>query len=143
MMSDNSATLLAELTRDEGSRSKPYRDTVGKLTVGVGRNLDDVGLRDDEIAYLLSNDVSRVVEALDSALPWWKQLDDVRQRVLVNMAFNMGVKGLLGFRNTLAAVAAPDYKAAAAGMLASKWAKQVGARAVRLAYMMEHGKVAE
>jgi len=142
MMPDNKATLLAELTRDEGSRSKPYRDTVGKLTVGVGRNLDDVGISDDEIAYMLNNDVSRVTDALDAALPWWKQLDDVRQRVLANMAFNMGVKGLLGFRNTLAAIAAQEYTGAAAGMLASKWAKQVGARAVRLAYMMEHGKVA-
>jgi lysozyme len=132
-------TLLAELKRDEGVRLKPYTDTVGKLTIGVGRNLTDVGISDDECTALLQNDIAKVLAQLDRSLPWWRKLDPVRQRVLVNMAFNMGMTGLLTFKNTLAAVQSGSYAAAAAGMLASKWATQVGARAERLADMMRTG----
>lgn len=133
--------LCDELTRDEGFRLKPYRDTVGKLSIGVGRNLDDVGISAEEAGILLSHDIDRTVAALDTAIPWWRGLDDVRQRVIVNMAFNLGIGGLLGFKNTLAAVKEGRYADAAAGMLASKWAGQVGARAVRLASMMQKGAV--
>jgi lysozyme len=132
-------TLIGELKRDEGVRLKPYTDTVGKLTIGVGRNLTDVGISDDECTALLQNDVARTVAALDKSLPWWRKLDPVRQRVLVNMAFNLGMVGLLTFKNTLAAVQSGSYAAAAAGMLASKWATQVGDRAKRLAEMMRTG----
>lgn len=132
-------TLLAELKRDEGVRLKPYTDTVGKLTIGVGRNLTDVGISDDECTALLENDIAKVLAQLDRSLPWWRKIDPVRQRVLVNMAFNMGMTGLLTFKNTLAAVQSGSYAAAAAGMLASKWATQVGARAERLADMMRTG----
>lgn len=132
-------TLIAELKRDEGVRLKPYTDTVGKLTIGVGRNLTDVGITDDECTTLLQNDVVRTVAALDKSLPWWRNLDPVRQRVVVNMAFNLGMAGLLTFKNTLAAMRGGSYAAAAAGMLASKWATQVGARAERLADMMRTG----
>jgi lysozyme len=132
-------TLIGELKRDEGVRLKPYTDTVGKLTIGVGRNLADVGISDDECTALLQNDVARTVAALDKSLPWWRKLDPVRQRVLVNMAFNLGMTGLLTFKNTLAAVQGGSYAAAAAGMLASKWATQVGDRAERLAEMMRTG----
>lgn len=132
-------TLLAELKRDEGVRLKPYTDTVGKLTIGVGRNLTDVGISEDECTALLQNDIAKVLAQLDRSLPWWRKLDPVRQRVLVNMAFNMGMTGLLTFKNTLAAVQSGSYTAAAAGMLASKWATQVGARAERLADMMRTG----
>lgn len=140
--------LVAELERDEGLRLKPYRDTVGKLTVGVGRNLDDVGLSQDEAEYLLQNDIKRACADLDANLPWWRELDDVRQRVLVNMCFNMGIgsiqagRGLLSFGITLLKVKSGDYAGAAAGMLASKWAGQVGGRAKRLADMMRTGVAA-
>lgn len=132
------SVLMAELTRDEGRRLKPYVDTVGKTTIGVGRNLTDVGISDAECDTLLSNDIDRTVAWLDRNLPWWRQLDPVRQRVVVNMAFNMQ-GGLLTFTNTLAAMKRGDYAAAADGMLASKWAGQVGARATRLAAMMRSG----
>lgn len=132
-------TLVAELKRDEGVRLKPYTDTVGKLTIGVGRNLSDVGITDAESTVLLQNDIQRTVAALDASLPWWRNLNPVRQRVLINMAFNMGMVGLLTFKNTLAAMQSGSYAAAAAGMLASKWATQVGARADRLAEMMRTG----
>lgn len=131
--------LIRELRRDEGVRRKPYRDTVGKLTIGVGRNLDDVGLFDDEVDYLLRNDIDRAVDDLDRVMPWWRKLSARRQRVLVNMCFNMGLPTLLTFKNTLRAVEEGRYGDAADGMLASKWARQVGARAQRLAEMMRQG----
>lgn len=138
-MTDLMNAMVADLRRDEGERLKPYRDTVGKLTIGVGRNLDDVGLSPEESAYLLANDINKVLRQLDEKLPWWRGLCFNRQRVLINMAFNLGIAGLLGFRNTLAAVQAGQYDKAAEGMLSSKWATQVGKRAVRLADLMRNG----
>lgn len=126
--------------RDEGVRLKPYRDTVGKLTIGTGRNLDDVGISIDENDYLLMNDISRVERELDQYLPWWRGLDAVRQRVLANMCFNLGIAGLLGFKQTLQFIQSGQYEAAASAMLASKWASQVKQRAVRLADMMRVGQ---
>lgn len=136
--------LIAELRRDEGVVRHAYVDSEGWLTVGVGRLIDkrkSGGLSDDEIDYLLKNDIARVSRELDERLPWWRTLDAVRQRVIANMAFNLGVTGLLGFKNTLAAVKAGRWEKAAAGMLASRWATQVGARAIRLAQMMRTGAV--
>jgi lysozyme len=131
--------LLKELTRDEGIRLKPYRCTAGKLTIGIGRNLDDKGITQAEAELLARNDIAAVIAELDRRMPWWKGLDDVRQRVLVNMGFNLGVDGLMAFKTTLAAVQAGRYLDAAQGMMASKWAKQVGHRAERLALMMRDG----
>lgn len=136
-MSDD--LLISELRRDEGVRSKAYIDTVGKITAGVGRNLSDVGLSDDEINVLLANDVKRVKADLDRHLPWWRSLDDVRARALANMAFNLGVAGLMGFKDTLGAIQAHRWDAAADAMVDSKWARQVGARALRLAKMIRTG----
>ncbi|ARP89835.1 lysozyme [Bordetella genomosp. 9] len=141
MASYDLATLQAELMRDEGERLKPYRDTVGKLTIGIGRNLDDVGISHDEALMLLANDIVRAERWLDRNLPWWGSLDGVRQRVMVNMAFNLGGR-LLTFKNTLAAVQRRDWKAAHDGMLDSLWARQVGQRANRLAHMMLTGETA-
>jgi len=126
------AELAAELTRDEGLRLKPYRDTVGKITIGIGRNLDDVGISPEEAQFLLRNDIEAAERLLDSRLGWWRRLDEDRQRVLVNMAFNLGPR-LLGFEHTLFFIANGEWDKAADAMLASKWAAQVGPRAVRLA----------
>jgi lysozyme len=131
--------LIAELIRDEGVRLKPYVDTVGKTTIGVGRNLTDVGITRDEAEALLEHDIIRTVAGLNGALPWWTDLDPVRQRVLINMGFNLGIRGLLTFQNTLRAVREGRWQDAHDGMLASKWARQVGARAQRLAEMMLTG----
>ncbi|MCW3701469.1 glycoside hydrolase family protein [Burkholderia cenocepacia] len=130
--------LKAELTLDEGRRGRIYVDTVGKVSGGIGRNLTDKGFRDNEIDLMYQNDVTETEAWLDRNLPWWRQLDPVRQRVMMNMAFNMQGR-LLTFVNTLAAMKRGDYAAAADGMLASKWATQVGARATRLANMMRSG----
>jgi len=143
----NEALLEQLLENDEGSgprdaagRLKPYRDSVGKLTIGYGRNLDDRGITEVEALYLLHNDVVEVEHDLDQHLPWWRGLDDVRQRVLADMAFNMGLAGLLTFHQTIAFIQAGQYPAASAGMLNSRWARQVGRRARRLAQMMETGQ---
>jgi len=133
-------TMVAELSRDEGRRNRIYTDTVGKISGGVGRNLSDVPFGDDEIDLMLTNDITRACAGLDKALPWWRSLDPVRQRVMVNMAFNLGINGLLTFVNTLAFIEAGSWDQAASGMLNSKWARQVGARAQRLAQMMRTGE---
>lgn len=135
----DNAKLAAELTRDEGERLRMYTDTVGKETIGVGRNLTDKGIRKDESALMLSNDIAETCASLNQRLPWWNTLTDARQRVLANMAFNMGMGGLLGFKNTLELVRTGKYSAAADAMLQSKWATQVGQRAVRLSDMMRAG----
>ena len=132
--------LINQLLSDEGLRLKPYRDTVGKLSVGVGRNLDDVGISQDEAMYMLGNDVRRTYSALTSALPWVAKLNDCRQNVLLNMAFNLGVSGLLAFKQTLSYVQCAEYNQAATAMLQSTWAKQVGARATRLSNQMRSGE---
>jgi lysozyme len=140
MYTENQLRLLSQLRLHEGKRNKPYRDTVGKETIGVGRNLTDVGLRDDEIDYLLINDIKVVENALDARLNWWRSLDLIRQRVLIDMCFNMGINGLMGFKNTLKAIEEHRWQDAYKGMLASKWAKQVGARANRLGNMILTGQ---
>lgn len=132
--------LLEELIRDEGLRRKLYKCPAGKWTIGIGRNLEDRGITGDEALYLARNDVAAVLAELDARLPWWRQLDGVRQRVLANMGFNMGVPVLLGFKLTLALVEAGNYAAAADAMLNSRWARQVGVRAQRLATMMRNGE---
>lgn len=131
--------MVRQLRLHEGERLKPYRDTVGKLTIGVGRNLDDRGITREESAMLLANDIAAEERELLNALPWVATLDEVRQRVLLDMSFNMGLVGLLGFKRTLATIQAGEYQAAAMMMLDSRWAKQVGRRAERLSRMMATG----
>ena len=132
--------LKRQLVEHEGRRRFPYTDTVGKLTIGVGRNLTDVGLSDTEIDACLDNDVARTQADLDRVLPWWSAMSEVRQRVLCDMCFNLGITRLRKFVRTLAAMEAGDYNLAAKGMLASKWVGQVGKRADRLARMMSTGE---
>lgn len=141
-MSYDKQALTAELRRDEGVVPSAYQDSLGYWTIGVGRLIDKRKggrLRDEEIEFLLMNDIAEKEEELDAAIPWWRTLSDARQRVLLSMCFNLGIKGLLGFKNTLAMVKSGDYAGAAVGMLNSKWAKQVGDRATRLSEMMRGG----
>jgi GH24 family phage-related lysozyme (muramidase) len=141
----NLARLDTELRFDEGVRYEPYMDSRGIPTVGVGHNLGAVPLprdwscplTDAQVNTLLDADLQDVFDALDQNLPWWRDLNDVRQRVLANMAFNLGVPRLLGFHNTLAAMREGRYFDAANGMRESLWATQVGDRALRLADAME------
>lgn len=134
------AALDAELERDEGRLKRIYTDTAGKVSGGVGRNLTDVGFSDDEVDLMYRNDKTRTLAWLDSNLPWWRNLNDVRQRALINMAFNLRGR-LIGFTNTLAAMQTGDWLTAHNEMLDSVWAKQVGQRATRLADMILTGEV--
>jgi lysozyme len=139
----NIPALLSQLEEHEGFRSSAYADSEGWLTIGIGRLIDarkGGGITREEARYLLGNDVTRIVAQLGTALPWWLELDDVRQNVLVEMGFQLGVPGLLKFKNTLRAVEAGDWHDAAAGMLASKWAKQTPKRAEKLARQMREGR---
>lgn len=147
--------MIDELRRDEGERLKSYRDPLGLWTIGVGHLIDPTHGADpapfgrdlrngamitaEESAELLSCDIASKMAELDRKLSWWRELDEVRQRVVLNLAFNIGVSGLLTFKNTLAFIRQGDYAGAARNMLASKWATQVHDRANRLAQMMEHG----
>ena len=135
----NRQLLKDELIRDEGLKLKPYRCTAGKLTIGVGRNLDDVGISASEAMMLLDHDIERVLAQLNMHLPWWHKLSENRARVLINMAFQLGINGLLKFKNTLTLIQAEKYQDAAKAMLDSKWAQQTPNRARRLAKMMEEG----
>lgn len=135
------AMMRAELSRDEDRRKRIYTDTVGKVSGGVGRNLTDRGFSDDEIDLMLDNDIALSETELDRVAPWWRGMNDVRQRVLLNMHFNMGWGSLSQFKTTLGHMEAGRYAAAADAMLASKWAQQVGQRAVRLSKMMRTGTV--
>ena len=132
--------LERQLTLDEGRRAIVYLDTVGKLTGGVGRNLIDRPFFDDEIDLMLKNDIALVEQELDKHLSWWREMSDARQNVLANMCFNLGITRLRGFGKTLMHMRAGEYDAAAREMLDSKWAAQVGARAVRLAALMRKGE---
>lgn len=136
----NIERLKKQLLIDEGKKNFPYRDTVGKLTIGIGRNLDDRGLSNDEVFFLLENDVKEVIQELSRNLPWFNNLDSVRQEVLANMCFNLGWPKLSQFKTTLGHIQAGRYKEASGTMLQSLWARQVGARAVRLSKMMATGE---
>lgn len=131
---------LIELLHDgEGRKKKLYTDTVGKVSIGVGRNLTDNGIRDSEIDFMLNNDIDDVEKDLDRALPWWRSLSENRQLVLADMCFNMGVAKLLKFTQTLKAVKSGNYNLAAREMKDSLWARQVKRRADKLIAMMEKG----
>jgi lysozyme len=131
--------LIEQLVRDEGLQLKPYKDSVGKTTIGVGRNLDDVGISRDEAMMLLANDAQNASSQIEKNIPWASGLDRVRWAALVNMCFNLGIGKLLEFRNFLGALQAGDYKAASSEMLDSVWARQVGSRAQRLAMQIQTG----
>lgn len=133
--------LIEQIKRHEGVRSHVYECPEGYLTIGVGRNVDPnggLGLSDDEIDYLLENDLRRCEREL-GRFSWFDDLDMVRQDALINMCFNLGFTRLLKFKNMLAAIAEGRYSLAAVEALDSKWAKQVGDRAKEIAYQIETG----
>ena len=139
--------VAAMLIMHEGVVLKPYRDTTGHITIGVGHNLKAKPvkiIKSTTITHalqLLQSDIMDTVCDLDDYLPWWRELCEIRAVVLVDMAFNMGIGGLLTFKSMLAAVRLGDYREASIQMLHSRWAKQVGHRARRLAHMMKTGEV--
>lgn len=132
--------LVKSVKLGEGLKLKPYRCSAGKLTIGFGRNLDDVGITEEEAEYLLMNDLKRA-ENDAKKLPGFDNCSQVRRDVLIEMVLNLGLPRVLGFRKMLAAVSNGDYAEAARQMLDSKWHKDVGNRADRLAWRMEHDRI--
>jgi len=140
----NRKRLIAQLKNDEGETPHVYKDSEGYYTVGVGRLLDERRggrLSHDEIDYLLNNDIDRTYYRLNHDFVWFNDLNDVRQEVLINMAFNLGMNGLKGFRRMIAAIQRDDWVDASREGLDSRWAEQVGDRAVRLMRALLTGEV--
>jgi lysozyme len=128
---------------DEGCVLHVYNDTLGYATIGYGRLVDKRkggGISQQEAEYLLENDIDRKLMELRDRLPWFDKLDDARKGVLLNMAFQLGIAGLLNFKNTLAEINEGNYAKAADNMLKSKWATQTPNRAKRMAEQMRTGQ---
>ena len=128
--------LKEQLIRHEGLRLTVYDCPAGYKTIGVGRNIEQKGITEDEALYLLGNDIEYFTEQLEENLIGFQELSENKKAVLVNMAFNLGVNGLLKFKNMLAAITEERWEDASAEMLNSRWADQVGNRAIELAEAM-------
>jgi lysozyme len=142
-MGSNTVDLKQQLIRDEGVVRHAYTDSLGFTTIGCGRLIDmrrGGGLSPDEIDYLLNNDIKEKTAQVLAALPWASKLNEPRFAVLVNMAFQMGIGGLLRFHRTLGSIEDGQYFEAAVEMLESTWAQQTSTRAHRLATQMETGE---
>jgi len=143
---NNMEKLIDMLKRHEGVETHAYECSEGKVTVGVGRNIDQkggMGLSEDEIDYLLQNDIERVIKELASEYTWFNGLDDVRKDAIIDIAFNLGATRLRGFRRALTAMEAGNYTEASTEFLDSRWAKQVGGRALELTDMIASGEYAD
>ena len=127
----------AHLIEFEGIRLKPYVDSVGKLSLGIGRNLDDVGITLEEAHVLLDNDISNVEEEVVRKINDFDLLPDRAKLVLLDMAFNMGVPTLLSFKKMLRAISLNDWDESARQLLSSRYAEQVGRRALYNAQLLE------
>lgn len=135
----NIELLKDELRADEGFVSHAYRDSLGYLTIGIGRLIDERrggGISLEEAKYLLDNDIHNIMDTLDDEIPWWRNLSDPQQRALCNMAFQMGVGGLLSFQNMLVALKGGDLSTAHFEALNSLWARQTPSRARDVAALL-------
>lgn len=141
MSPEGKLKLRALLVNHESYRQFPYTDTTGHLTVGIGRNLSDRGISNTEAFYLLDDDILYFTSKLNHFLPFFPKLSESRQIALVDMCFNIGVQGLLNFPEMLSALEEYDFDRAADEMLDSKWAQQVGQRAITLAHIIRTGQI--
>ena len=134
--------LINQLKKHEGVETHVYKCTAGLETIGCWRNISPsgLGLSPDEIDYLLQNDINRCVRELAYALDWFASLDGVRQDAMVNLCFNLGLSRLMQFKLALDAMERGEYHRAAAEFLDSRWAKQVGNRAIEVTYMISSGE---
>tara|TARA_B100000513_G_scaffold98395_1_gene41842 strand:+ start:23 stop:439 length:417 start_codon:yes stop_codon:yes gene_type:complete len=133
------SNLIAQLKRHEGLELMPYKCTSGKTTIGVGRNLEDIGITEQEAELLLLNDIGRVKQELVND-QWYMDLDPVRKAVIENMSFNLGYPSLKKFQAMIASISEGDYETASKEMLDSRWSKQVGQRSIELAEQMRTGQ---
>lgn len=135
----NYPKLKKLLITHEGKRLFPYRDTRGYETIGVGRNLTSKGLNEDEVQFLLTNDIDEIVGVFLQNFPWYPDLDEVRKRALIDLTFNVGWAGLLTFKKFLEFLSIKDYNSASSELTDSLWAKQVGSRAGDVIDMIRRG----
>lgn len=137
-----SKNLIEQLTLHEGCRQFAYKDTTGHWTIGVGRNISEggMGLSEEEISFLLKNDIRRVDQELDRAFKFYAGLDPVRRDALINICFNVGLPRLKGFQRALRSLEVSDYEDSALEFLDSLWADQVGKRAEDIAHMIRTGE---
>ena len=132
--------LIEQLKRHEGLRLTPYKCTADKWTIGVGRNLEDVGISEEEAEMLLLNDIQRASHQLKERFPWTLELDEVRFSALLNFVFNVGIGTASKFVNAMALLKARNYDMAADEFLNSRWAKQVGQRAIEVTEQIRTGE---
>ena len=132
--------LIEQLKRHEGVELKPYKDTVGKWTIGVGRNLDDIGISEQEAEMLLLNDIKEAERQLIATMPWTQELDEVRFSALLNFVFNVGIGTASKFVNAMEALRQRNYDMAADEMLDSRWSKQVGQRSIEVTEQIRTGE---
>lgn len=135
----NMDKFVSDLLRDEGMRLKPYTDSVGKLTIGIGRNLEDNGITEAEALMMAKEDANRSRRDCRFSFDFWDDLSERRKRALANMCFNLGLPRLLKFKNMIHALEQGDYERAAVEALDSQWARQVGDRAQRIATALREG----
>ncbi len=131
--------LIEDLKKDEGLKLFPYRCTAGKLTIGIGRNLDDVGITEDEAIVLLVADIKKAEKGAERVIKNFYKLNEVRQNVIINMIFNLGLTRFSKFKNTIKAIESFDFEKASIEMKNSNWYIQVGSRAIRLCEEMKTG----
>ena len=134
--------LIEMLKVHEGVETYAYRCSENKTTIGVGRNVDKaggLGLSDDEVDYLLQNDIDRVISELESEYDWFSDLDDIRQDAMIDISFNLGQTRLRSFKKALLAMSEGDWDNAADQFMDSRWSEQVGIRAKNLTNMIRSG----
>jgi len=134
--------IIEMLRKHESVETHAYECSANKITVGVGRNIDKdggIGLSNDEIDYLLANDIKRVNGELQRSFDWFNALDQVRKDAMIDLCFNIGLPRMKGFKKALAAMDGADYDTAATEFLDSRWAKQVGSRSVTITDMVRSG----
>jgi lysozyme len=132
--------LIEQLKIHEGMKLKPYKCTAGKLTIGIGRNLEDVGISEDEANMLLRHDIQEATRQLLHAFPWMVDFNDARISAMINFTFNVGIGTVKKFENTLAYMQSGDWDKAADEMMDSRWARQVGNRAIEVTDQIRTGK---
>ena len=131
--------LIEDLKRDEGFRQFPYKCPSDKLTIGIGRNIEDNGITEEEAEYLCHNDVGRCVAEAREIFPAFPILPDNVKRAVINMLFQLGRTRFTGFKKMIAALRERDYERAAVEALDSRWAKQTPRRAERVASLIRKG----
>ena len=131
--------LLHTLIRHEGIKYKPYRCTAGKLTIGVGRNIEDVGISESEAMHMLKNDVAVVAAQCMGSFEWYANLNEHRQEAIINLVFNMGLSKFKQFKKTISYIESGDFEKAGAELLDSNYARQVKGRAVEVANRLSEG----